>query len=134
MITTELQGAFQGVLPAVIATVSEEESPNLSYISQVHYIDEDHLAISWQFFNKTYQNIMQNPNFSVLVTNPNTFSMWKIDLKFVEILTEGELFDDMEMALEAIASMYRAEDVFKLKAVVTGKIISIEQQFDGFEK
>jgi uncharacterized pyridoxamine 5'-phosphate oxidase family protein len=133
MISADFQGALQGILPGVITTVSKDNIPNLSYISQVHYVDEEHLAISWQFFNKTYRNIQDNPNFSVLITSPTTFSMWKIDLRFVETLREGDLFDEMEMALEAIASMYKAEDVFKLQAIVIGKIVSIENQFDGFE-
>lgn len=133
MISPELIGAFQGILPGVITTVSKENIPNLSYISQVHYIDNEHLAISWQFFNKTYKNIQDNPNFSVVVTSPTTFSMWKIDMNFIESLTEGDLFDEIEMALEAIASMYKAEDIFKLQAIMIGKIVSIEQQFDGYE-
>jgi hypothetical protein len=131
MISTELQGALQGILPGIITTVSKENIPNLSYITQVHYIDNDHLAISWQFFNKTYKNIQESPYFSVVVTSPTTFSMWKIDLIFVKTLTEGDLFDEMEMTLEAIASMYKAKDIFKLKAIVIGEIVSIEQQFDG---
>jgi len=133
MISTELQGAFQGILPGVITTVSKENIPNLSYISQVHYIDNEHLAISWQFFNKTYKNIKDNPYFSVVVTSPTTFSQWKIDMNFIEALTEGDLFDEVELALEAIASMYKAEDIFKLQAIMIGKIVAIEQQFDGFE-
>jgi len=132
MINSELQGALQGILPAVITTVSKENIPNVSYISQVHFIDEKHLGISWQFFNKTYKNIQNNAQYSVVVTNPTTFSMWKIDLKLVEVLKEGDLFDEMDIALEAIASMCNAEDFFKLKAVVVGEIVSIEQQFDGF--
>jgi uncharacterized protein len=133
MITADLLGALQGIVPGVITTVSKENIPNLSYISQVHFIDDKHLAISWQFFNKTYRNIQENPRFSVVVTSPTTFSMWKIDLNFMVTLTEGELFDEMDLALEAIASMYRAEKVFKLKAIVIGEILSIQQQFDGFE-
>jgi len=133
MISTELQGAFQGIFPGVITTVSKENIPNLSYISQVHYIDNEHLAVSWQFFNKTCKNIQDNPNFSVVVTSPTTFSMWKIDLNFIESLTEGDLFDEIEMALEAIASIYKVEDIFKLQAIMIGKIVSIEQQFDGYE-
>lgn len=133
MISADFQGALQGILPGVITTVSKDNIPNLSYISQVHYVDEENLAISWQFFNKTYHNIQENPNFSVLITSPTTFSMWKIDLIFVETLRDGELFDEMEMALEAVASMYKAEDIFKLQAIVIGKIVSIENQFDGFK-
>ena len=131
MINAEIQEALQGMVPSVITTVSKENIPNLSYISQAHFVDDKHLAISWQFFNKTYKNIQENPKFSVVVTSPTTFSMWKINLIYTEILTEGDLFDELELALEAIASMQGASDLFKLHAVLVGEIVSIQQQFNG---
>ena len=131
LITDEIQEALQGVIPSVIATVSANGIPNLTYISQAHFVNEDHLAISWQFFNKTWRNIQNNPNFSVVVTAPKTWAMWKINLRFEELLKEGELFDEMEIALEAIATMQGASDVFKLAAILYCKVESIETQFDG---
>ena len=133
MIYAEIQEALQGFVPSVITTVSKENIPNLSYISQAHFVDNKHLAISWQFFNKTYKNLQNNSRFSVVVTSPSTFSMWKIDLIYIEFLTEGELFDELEVALEAIASMQGASEIFKLRAILIGEIVSIEQQFDGRE-
>ncbi len=133
MINAEIQEALQGILPSVITTVSKENIPNLSYISQAHFVDDKHLAISWQFFNKTYKNLQDNPRFSVVVTSPSDFSMWKIDLMYSEFLSEGDLFDELELALEAIASMQGATEIFKLRAILIGEIVSIEQQFDGHE-
>ena len=57
--------------------------------------------------------------------------MWKINLQLEEVLKEGDLFDEMEMALDAIASMQGASDVFKLAAALICKIESTETQFDG---
>ena len=131
LITPEIQEALQGVVPSVIATASANGIPNLTYISQAHFVNDDHLAISWQFFNKTWRNIHENPNFSVVVTAPKTWAQWKINLRFDELLKEGELFDEMEMALEAIATMQGASDVFKLAAILICKIESIEIQFNG---
>ena len=133
MINAQIQEALQGILPSVITTVSKENIPNLSYISQAHFIDDKHLAISWQFFNKTYRNLQDNARFSVIVTSPSTFSMWKIDMIYTEFLSEGDLFDELEVALEAIASMHGASDTFKLRAILIGEIVSVEQQFDGHE-
>lgn len=131
LITAEIKEALQGIVPSVIATASAEGIPNITYISQAHFIDDDHLALSWQFFNKTWRNIQENPGFSVVVTEPKNWTMWKINLKLEEVLKEGDLFDEMEMALEAIASMQGASDVFKLAAILICKIESVETQFDG---
>ncbi|HKJ41226.1 MAG TPA: pyridoxamine 5'-phosphate oxidase family protein [Sunxiuqinia sp.] len=131
LITSEIQNALQGIVPSVMATTSPDGLPNLTYISQAHFVDDKHLAISWQFFNKTWKNLQTNPNFSVVVTAPQNWAMWKIKLRFVELLKEGELFDEMEIALEAIATMQGAADVFKLAAVLMCEIVSIETQFHG---
>jgi len=131
LITSEIQNALQGIVPSVMATASASGVPNLTYISQAHFVDDEHLAISWQFFNKTWRNIQENPNCSVVVTAPQNWAMWKINLRFEELLKEGELFDEMEIALEAIATMQGATDVFKLAAILLCKIESIETQFHG---
>ena len=131
LITAEIKEALQGIVPSVIATASAEGIPNITYISQAHFVDDDHLALSWQFFNKTWRNIQENPSLSVVVTEPKKWAMWKINLQLEEVLKDGDLFDEMEMALEAIASMQGASDVFKLAAILICKIESIETRFDG---
>ena len=97
LITAEIHEALQGVIPSVIATASADGIANLTYISQAHFINDDHLAISWQFFNKTWRNLQENPNFSVVVTEPKNWAMWKINLQLEETLKEGDIFDEMEI-------------------------------------
>ena len=118
--------AFQGVIPPTLATVSLDGMPNVTYISHVHYMDEEHLALSRQFFNKTWKNISENPRFAVVVTCPESFTLWKIVLSFVEENMEGDLFDEMNMIIIAIATMKGMEDTFRLQSVVICKVESIQ--------
>ena len=118
--------AFQGVIPPTLATASLDGIPNVTYISHVHYIDEEHLAISRQFFNKTWKNINENPHFSIAVTCPESFTLWKINLCYQKEEKEGDLFDEMEMIITAIASMQGMEDTFKLQSAVICKVESIQ--------
>ena len=46
--------------------------PNVAYISQVYYVDERHVALSFQFFNKTRQNILANPRATAVLLHPQT--------------------------------------------------------------
>jgi len=125
-ITQDMLPAFQGVIPPTVATASANGVPNVTYISHVHYIDEDHVAISRQFFNKTWQNMNENPFFAVVVMCPQTYNLWKISLRFLEEKTDGPVFDDMDIIIEAIASMQGMQDTFKLKSAVICKVESIE--------
>jgi predicted pyridoxine 5'-phosphate oxidase superfamily flavin-nucleotide-binding protein len=99
---------MQGVVPSTLATCSADGTPNVTYISQVFYVDDHHVALSWQFMNKTWRNLQENPRATVMITCPGTFSMWKLKLRFREKQTEGPVFEQMDMQLMAIASMYHA--------------------------
>lgn len=118
--------SLQGIIPPTLATASADGIPNITYISHVHYIDEGHLAISRQFFNKSWKNINENPVFMVAVMSPETCTIWKIILRYQEERTEGPVFDEMDMMIQAIASMQGLEGIFKLKSAVICKVESIE--------
>ena len=118
--------AFQGVIPPTLASVSLDGMPNVTYISHVHYIDEQHLAISRQFFNKTWKNIDENPHFSVAVTSPESYTLWKIDLSYEREEREGPIFDEMDMIIQAIASMQGLQDVFQLQSAAICKVVAIQ--------
>jgi adenylate cyclase len=48
-----IRECLEGAIPAIIATCDSRGTPNASYVSQVHYVDGEHVALSYQFFNKT---------------------------------------------------------------------------------
>jgi predicted pyridoxine 5'-phosphate oxidase superfamily flavin-nucleotide-binding protein len=130
-ITPEIINAFSGVIPPVIATASADGVPNVTYISKVQYVDEEHLALSWQFFNKTWKNIEENPRLVIGVTCPQTGKFWNIKLIYVEHQRSGEIFDEMSMMIDLIASMQGQTGVFKLAAAVICKVDSVNLVSDG---
>jgi len=127
MITEEMKLAMKGIVPSVIVTSNSKGVPNISYMSQIYYVDNNHVAISHQFFNKTIKNLQENPLACASLLTPDDFSMWNLDLEYSHSETEGNLFEEMEMQLEAIASMQGMEDVFKLKAAEVFTVLSVEK-------
>jgi hypothetical protein len=116
---------MQGALPSVLATCNADGTPNITHISQVWYVDENHVALSFQFFNKTARNIQTNPAASIRTFDPHSFDRWAIEARFVREETAGDTFENMEMQLEAIASMTGMEGIFNLKAAHIYEVLSV---------
>lgn len=122
--------SLQGVIPSVIASSSAEGVPNITFISQVYYVDENHVALSQQFFSKTVRNIAENPQATVAVTCPVTYKMFKLFLLFKESIREGAVFENMRLQLEAIAGMQGQTGNFLLKSADIFEVVGIETIYD----
>jgi hypothetical protein len=121
----EIMPALQGVIPAIVATSSLEHIPNVTYISQIYYVDTQHVALSFQFFNKTIKNVRENPMLVAILTCPVHYSLYKLTLRYKESQTSGEIFDNMSMQLDALAIVQKKEHIFKLRAADIYEVISI---------
>ena len=121
-----LATCFQGILPAQLFTCSLDGIPNTAYLSHVEYVDNAHVALSFQFFNKSRRNVADNPQALVMVPDPDTGQGWLLRVRFVRSETEGALFDRMALRIEAIASYCGLKGIFKLRAADVYEVLSIE--------
>ena len=53
-----IRECLEGIIPWTIATCDGDGMPNLAYLSQVQFIDNEHGALSYQFFTRTRQNVL----------------------------------------------------------------------------
>jgi pyridoxine/pyridoxamine 5'-phosphate oxidase len=123
-----LKECFEGVMPAVIATVAGDGTPNVTYLSKVIYVDEQHVALSNQFFSKTVKNVRDNPQAQITVLNPQNGRQARLDVRFVRAETSGELFEQLRAEIDAIASMMGMQGIFRLHsadvyAVTHGELV-----------
>lgn len=110
-----IRECLDGQVPAVIATCSRDGIPNGSYVSQVHYIDAEHVALSFQFFNKTRENILANPVAVAMVVDPISAARYRLKLRYLRTETQGPIFENMKAKLAGIASHTGMSGVFKLQ-------------------
>jgi hypothetical protein len=123
----EIKAAMQGVIPSHVVTCSHDGTPNASALSQVYYVDADHVALSHQFFNKTKRNLEENPRAMAWVISPETFEAWDLELEFVRSETSGPIFDVMELQIEAIGSLVGMKGIFKLRAADVFRVIAVSK-------
>jgi adenylate cyclase len=120
-----LTTCFQGLLPAQLYTCSSDGVPNAAYLSHVEYVDSRHVALSFQFFNKSRRNVAENPQALVVVQDPDTGQGWRLDLRYIRSETEGPLFDRMALRIEAIASYCGLKGIFKLRAADVYEVLGV---------
>ncbi len=122
---------FQGVVPTIIATADARGVPNVTYVSQVYFVDDRHVALSCQFFNKTRRNLDENPAACAEVVDPLTFQAYRLRLKFLRSEKSGPLFETMALRINAIASHTGMSGIFRLIAADVFEVIAAEM-VDGF--
>src|SRR5262245_44586781 len=123
---SDLSRCFQGVVPSIIATSDSRGVPNVTYLSQVYFVDDRHVALSCQFFNKTRRNLDENPSACVEVMDPLTLQAYRLRLTFLRSEKSGPLFDTMALRIDAIASHTGLAGVFRLIAADVFEIRSVE--------
>jgi len=120
-----IRECLDGQIPAVIATCDPDGVPNCTYISQVHFVDGEHVALSFQFFNKTRQNILANPVAAVMVIHPLTGARYRLQLRYLRTESEGPLFENMKAKLAGIASHTGMSGVFRLQGADVYRVTDV---------
>ena len=122
----QMASCFQGLVPAMLFTCAKDGTPNAAFLSHVDYVDPTHVALSFQFFNKSRRNIAENPHALIRVIDPDTNQGYAMRLTFERSETSGVIFDRMHLRIEAIASYTGLKGIFKLKAADIYLVESVE--------
>jgi adenylate cyclase len=122
-----IRDCLEGVIPATVATCAPDGTPNVSYVSQIHYVDSGHVALTFQFFNKTRENVLAHPRAAVLAVHPLTAARYRLELDYLRTEMAGPLFESMKAKLAGIASHTGMVGVFRLRGADVYRVRSIAQ-------
>lgn len=122
-----IRGCFEGAVPSLLASCAPDGTPNITYVSQVHYVDREHVALTFQFFNKTRQNILANPQATVFTADVDTGRRYLLRLQYLRTESSGPLFESMKAKLAGIASHTGMAGVFKLQGSDVYRVTGIER-------
>jgi adenylate cyclase len=122
-----MQGCFDGAVPPVIATCSKGGMPHATYLSQLNLVDDEHVALSNQFWSRTTANLEENPRASVLVTDSQTYETYRLALCFEYRDTDGPIFERLRVSIDAIAKMMGMEEIFSLRSADVYRVLSCDR-------
>lgn len=124
---SDLSACFEGVIPSIIATASADGMPNISYLSHVVRVDEDHVALSNQFFAKTAANIRANPQATLILVDGFTGDQFLLDIGFVRSVDAGALFDKIARQLKASSAQVGMSEIMRLRSADIFRVYAIEK-------
>ena len=96
---------FEGAIPAVVATAAADGMPNVTFLSRVRMVDDERIALSNQFFSKTTRNLAENPQASVLLTDPVSYRQYRLALAYERTERRGPVFELLHDDVAAVAAM-----------------------------
>lgn len=113
---SDLSACFEGVIPSIIATASADGMPNISYLSHVVRVDDDHVALSNQFFAKTAANVRANPHVTLILVDGFTGDQYLVAVGFVRSVDSGPLFEKIALQLRASSAQVGMSEVMRLRS------------------
>lgn len=130
----DLAHCFDGAVPAVIATVSGDGVPNVTFLSRVRVVDSMRVALSNQFFSKTSANIVERPRASVLVLDGRSYEQYRLTLVFERTERRGPVFERLREDIDVMAALAGLHDVFRLRTADIFRVVDIEHMKSGVHR
>lgn len=112
-----IRDSFEGIMPSVIATSDADGMPNISYLSQVHYVDSEHVGLSNQFFSKTAANVAVTGKATLVVLDGRIGVQHMLELVFERSDRSGEIFDRLAAQFDVMAGLQETSHMLRLRAV-----------------
>jgi adenylate cyclase len=118
---------MEGVIPPVLCTASADRIPNVSYLSLCEYVDPLHIALSYQFFNRSRENVLATRRASLTLDDPYTGGGVVLQLEYQRTETEGPVFERLRAKLMGVASHVGMDKVFHLRGADIYRVLEMRR-------
>ena len=112
-----IRDCLRAGLPSPLATCRPDGTPDMHYIWEVRYLDAERVATSRQDFNHALAQFEASPFSQVLVVRPGTAEQFRLDLRYLHSVTEGEEFEAMRANVDAVAAHTGPGSAFRLRGM-----------------
>ena len=118
---------MEGVIPPILCTASPDRVPNVSYLSLCEYVDPLHIALSYQFFNRSRENVLATRRASLTLDDPYTGAGVVMQLEYQRTETEGPVFERLRAKLLGVASHVGMDKVFHLRGADIYRVLEMRR-------
>ncbi len=118
---------LEGVVPPSMCTVGTDGMPHVNYLSQAEYVDAEHIALSFQFFNRSRENVLATRRAALAIDDPVSGAGVVMDVEYLRTETEGPIFERLRAKLAGIASQAGMQKVFKLRGADIYRVRSLRR-------
>ena len=118
---------MEGVVPPTLCTASADHMPNVSYLSLCEYVDPLHIALSYQFFNRSRENVLATKRAALTLDDPYTGAGVVLQLEYLRTETEGPVFERLRAKLMGVASHVGMDKVFHLRGADIYRVLEMRR-------
>jgi putative methionine-R-sulfoxide reductase with GAF domain len=118
---------MEGVIPPTMCTASPDRMPNVSYLSLAEYVDPLHIALSYQFFNRSRENVLATRRAALTLDDPYTGAGVILQLEYLRTETEGPVFERLRAKLMGVASHAGMDQVFHLRGADIYRVLELRR-------
>lgn len=118
---------MEGIVPPTLCTVSPDGMPNVNYLSLAEYVDPHHVALSYQFFNRSRENVLATKRAALTLDDPYTGAGVILQLHYQRTETEGPIFEKLRAKLAGVASHSGMEKVFLLRGADIHRVLELHR-------
>lgn len=122
---------LDGGIPLTLGSASLDGVPHVNLLSHAEYVDSQHVALTFQFFNRSRDNIMATRRACLMVEDPVTGHSLALRLRYLRTETSGPIFERLRAKLAGIAAHTRMENVFRLRGADVYEVLDIEATQQG---
>lgn len=118
---------MEGVIPPTMCTASPDHMPNVSYLSLAEYVDPLHIALSYQFFNRSRENVLATGRAALTLDDGYSGAGVVLQLQYLRTETEGPVFERLRAKLMGVASHGGMDAVFHLRGADIYRVLEMRR-------
>lgn len=118
---------LEGLMPPSMTTVTPDGMPHVNHVSHAEYVDEHHVALTWQFQNASRANILATRRACLSFDDPASGTGIVMQMEYLRTETEGPLFERLRAKLAGIASHSGMEGVFHLRGADVYRVLELRR-------